>query len=88
MGLEGADDLERFVMCLEEKIIFQMDLHNNFKVMERLFYSTTAALYSAIRLKDQKEVVVKCIRKDLYKMTGRDMKVLIPSYRKEYRDST
>ena len=56
-----------------------MDLHNNFKVMERLFYSTTAALYSTIRLKDEKELVVKCIRKDLFKMTGRDMKVIVLS---------
>lgn len=44
--------------------------------MERLFWSNSAALYSAIRLRDGYEVVIKCMRKELFKQIGRDLKVL------------
>lgn len=35
----------------------------------------SAAIYTATRLRDQKQVVIKCVRKDLYLQTGRDIKV-------------
>lgn len=73
--IEGAAALQKFADCLEQKVIFQLDIHSNFKVMERLFTSSTATMYSTTRDKDQKELVIKCIRKELFRMTGRDVKV-------------
>lgn len=33
MRAEGGDDLENFAKCLESKPIFQVGLHDNFKVI-------------------------------------------------------
>ena len=61
-------------------------MHENFKFDQRLSLTSTSSVYAGIHLRSNKQRAVKCINREVFEETGRDIEVPHANIAESFRE--